>query len=189
MLKFNHFQLKNITSNQNILFPNAALDLIGHFRVPKNLTFKTRLSAKPLIWKWFLILMQIKLIFTTQVSHLASFWKWDVLELGSGLLITVVFSLNFSDKCCIEATVLLNSFVPNVAIIWGQCFTTGRLIPVNWVVYYKNLSQFSWALCDVNQAIFSIIKLMIAISHQLYTNMENLRNVVGVRWLWKIRNE
>ena len=60
--------------------------LIGHFRVPKNLTFKTRLSAKPLIWKWFLILMQIKLIFTTQVSHLASFWKWDVLELGSGLL-------------------------------------------------------------------------------------------------------
>ena len=25
---------------------------IGHFRVPKNLTFKTRLSAKPLLWKW-----------------------------------------------------------------------------------------------------------------------------------------
>ena len=30
VLKFNHFQLKNITSNQNILFPNAALDLINH---------------------------------------------------------------------------------------------------------------------------------------------------------------
>ena len=29
---------------------------IGHFRVPKNLTFKARLSAKPLIWKWFLII-------------------------------------------------------------------------------------------------------------------------------------
>ena len=27
---------------------------IGHFRVPKNLTFKTRLSAKPLLWKWVL---------------------------------------------------------------------------------------------------------------------------------------
>ena len=50
--------------------------------------------------------------------------------------------------------VLLNSFVPNVAIIWGQCLIRGRLIPVNWVVYYKNLSQFSWALCDVNHAIF-----------------------------------
>ena len=31
---------------------------IGHFRVQKNLTFKARLSAKPLIWKWFLIMMQ-----------------------------------------------------------------------------------------------------------------------------------
>ena len=54
-----------------------ACGLIGHFQVPKNLTFKTRLSAKPLIWKWFSIIMQIKLIFTTKVSHLASFWKWD----------------------------------------------------------------------------------------------------------------
>ena len=58
---------------------------IGHFRVPKNLTFKARLSAKPLIWKWFLIMMQIKLFFTTKVSHLASFWKRDFLELGNGL--------------------------------------------------------------------------------------------------------
>ena len=35
---------------------------IGHFQVPKNLTFKARLSAKPFIWKWLLIMMQIKLI-------------------------------------------------------------------------------------------------------------------------------
>ena len=62
---------------------------IGHFRVPKNLTFKARLSAKPLIWKWFLIMMQIKLIFTTKVSHLASFWEWDFLELGNGLFTTL----------------------------------------------------------------------------------------------------
>ena len=41
----------------------------------KNLTFKARLSAKPLMWKWSLIMMQIKLIFTTKVSHLASFYK------------------------------------------------------------------------------------------------------------------
>ena len=53
---------------------------VGHFRVPKNLTFKARLSAKPLRWKRFFIMMQIKLIFTTKVSHLASFWKWDFLE-------------------------------------------------------------------------------------------------------------
>ena len=35
-------------------------------------------------------------------------------------------------------------------LIWGQCLIRGRLIPVNWV---KNLSQFSWAFCDVNHAI------------------------------------
>ena len=67
--------------------------IIGHFRVPKKLTFKARLSAKLLIRKWFLIMMQIKLIFTTKVSHLASFWKWDFLELGNGLLWLLVISI------------------------------------------------------------------------------------------------
>ena len=71
---------------------------IGLFRVPKNLTFKAKLSAKPLIWKWFLIMMQIKLIFTTKVSHLASFWKWDFMELRNG-----VFKFTFQvalSVCC-----------------------------------------------------------------------------------------
>ena len=44
--------------------------LISHFRVPPGLCIKARLTAQPLIWKWFFILMQIK-----QVVHLASFWK------------------------------------------------------------------------------------------------------------------
>ena len=81
-----------VTSDQEFIYSIQVLskhvknaESIGHFRVPKNLTFKARLSAKPLIWKWFLIMMQIKLIFTTKVSHLASFWKWDLLELGNGL--------------------------------------------------------------------------------------------------------
>ena len=60
--------------------------IIGHFRVPPGLCIKTRLSAQPLIWKWFFILMQIKLIFTRKVLHLASFWKWGFMELRSGLL-------------------------------------------------------------------------------------------------------
>ena len=41
-----------------------------------------RLSAKPLTWKWFFIIMQIKLICIRKVLHLASFWKWESLELG-----------------------------------------------------------------------------------------------------------
>ena len=60
---------------------------IGHFRVPPRLCIKTRLGAQPLIWKWFFILTQIKLIFTRKVVHLASFWKWRFLELGRGLFV------------------------------------------------------------------------------------------------------
>ena len=48
---------------------------IGHFRVPKGLCIKTRSSARPLMWKLFFILMQIKLIFKGKVVHLASFLK------------------------------------------------------------------------------------------------------------------
>ena len=40
---------------------------IGHFRVPPGLCIKTKLSAQPLIWKWFFILMQLKLIFTRRL--------------------------------------------------------------------------------------------------------------------------
>ena len=69
---------KQMTGNKN---KNA----IGHFRVPQDLCFKTRVAAQSLIRKSFFILMQIKLIFTRRVVHLASFWKWGFLELGSGL--------------------------------------------------------------------------------------------------------
>ena len=61
--------------------------------LPKNLAFKARLSAKPLICKWFLIMMQIKLIFTTKVSYLASFWKWDFLELGNRLYVCYTWKM------------------------------------------------------------------------------------------------
>ena len=55
--------------------------------VASSLCFKARLSAKTLMWKWFLILKQIKLIFTTKVSQLEPrfesecFWtrKWPII--------------------------------------------------------------------------------------------------------------
>ena len=49
---------------------------IGHFRFPKNLTFKTRLSAKPLLWNEFYLHHILKIIFISIASHLASLWKW-----------------------------------------------------------------------------------------------------------------
>ena len=60
--------------------------MIGHYWVPPGL--RTRLSAQHLIWKWFFILMQIKLIFTWKGSALGLTLKVRVLELGSGLLRT-----------------------------------------------------------------------------------------------------
>ena len=51
------------------------------FQVAKRLYLKARLIAKPLIWKWLLIVMQIKLIFTRKVLHLMLFWKCQILEL------------------------------------------------------------------------------------------------------------
>ena len=45
-----------------------------HFRLTPGLWIKTRLSAQPLIWKCFFILMQIKLIFTRKASQKVLFF-------------------------------------------------------------------------------------------------------------------
>ena len=66
------------------------------FRVPPGLCIETRLSAQPLIWKWFFILMQIKLIFTRKVVLSVSLWKLGFLELGSGLLKRWIHSVPYS---------------------------------------------------------------------------------------------
>ena len=56
---------------------------IRYFQGASSLCFKARLSAKPLIWKWF-ILMQIKLIFTREGFALSlilkneSFWNSEM---------------------------------------------------------------------------------------------------------------
>ena len=98
--QFNYF-----APHQTFCFPSTATTIttfllcslhfhhyiIGHFRVPLGLRFKTRVGAQPLIWKSFFILMQIKLIFTRKVVHLASFWKREFLELGSALLDSIAF--------------------------------------------------------------------------------------------------
>ena len=59
---------------------HSKVSLLGHFRrVNPSLCIKARLSTKPLIWKFF-ILMQMKFM------HLASFWKWGFSKLKNGLL-------------------------------------------------------------------------------------------------------
>ena len=74
-------------------------DWLRHFRVPPDLCIKTRLSAQLLIWKWFFIAMQIKLIFTN--VHLTSFWKWGVLELGGRWPVHMTVKMTFADSDCL----------------------------------------------------------------------------------------
>ena len=63
------------------------LCLIGHFRVPKTLTFKMRPSAQPFLWKWVLFAWEWKVISISKAEHLTSFWYRDLGKLGNGLLL------------------------------------------------------------------------------------------------------
>ena len=42
---------------------------IGHFRVPKTLTFKMRPRAQPFLWKWVLFAWQWKIISISKAEH------------------------------------------------------------------------------------------------------------------------
>ena len=48
---------------------------IGHFRVPKTLSFKVRLGAQPFKWKWVLFAWEWKMISISKTEHLPSFWN------------------------------------------------------------------------------------------------------------------
>ena len=63
--------------------PPQNLSLIGHFRVPKTLTFKMRLQ--PFSWKWVLFAWEWKTISISRAEHLPSFWNRGPGELGNGL--------------------------------------------------------------------------------------------------------
>ena len=75
-----------------------AMLAIDHLRVDPSLFPKARRNAKPLIWKWVFILMQIKLIFPrTKVLHLASLWQWECLELGNGQLVAFLWRVSTTE--------------------------------------------------------------------------------------------
>ena len=100
---------------------------IGHFWVASSLCFKARLSAKPLLWNFviIIILIQIKLIFTTEVLPLASFCRWEVLELGNGVFLSV-------SSRCFSPLMILWSFA-------GSSYIVPRLISLT--------KRCVWSLC------------------------------------------
>ena len=62
--------------------------IIGHFRVPKPLTFKMRPSAQPFMWKWILYAWEWKRIFMLKAEHLPSFWYSARGKLANSLFLT-----------------------------------------------------------------------------------------------------
>ena len=76
--------------------------IIGHFRVPKTLTFKMRPSVQPFLWKWVWFAWEWKIISISKAEHLTSFWYRGPGELGNGL-----FNLT-SEK--VLATMLSDSY-------------------------------------------------------------------------------
>ena len=78
--------------------------LVGHFRVLPSRCIKTRLSAQPLIWKWFFILVQIKIIFTKKgcalglILKVRVFWtrKWpiDMAEMAYNSFYTTTWEIS-----------------------------------------------------------------------------------------------
>ena len=91
---------------------------------PQSLCIKTRLSAQPLIWKWFFILMQIKLIFTRSCTwpHFESEGFWNSEEAYSTRLI-------HTDTFCGPLSVRINGvwlylcrywWVPVSRCLWSQ---------------------------------------------------------------------
>ena len=66
---------------------------IGHFWVPKTLTFKMWPSAQPFLWKWVLFAWEWKIISTSKAEHLTSFWYRGPGELRNGL-----FLINWTEE-------------------------------------------------------------------------------------------
>ena len=61
--------------------------VIGHFRVPKTLTFKMRLGAQTFLWKRVLLAREWKMTSISKAEHLRSFWNRGPGKLGNCLLI------------------------------------------------------------------------------------------------------
>ena len=65
--------------------PRDNTKIIGHFRVPKTLTFKMRLGVQPFLWKWVLFAWESKMISISKTENLPSCWNRALGELENVL--------------------------------------------------------------------------------------------------------
>ena len=86
MFKANSFLDYNSFVINNYWMRLSMIRRIGHFWVPKTLTFKMRLGAQPFLWKWVLFAWEWKIISISKAEHLPSFRNRGPGKLGNDLL-------------------------------------------------------------------------------------------------------
>ena len=109
---------------------------IGHFRVPKTLTFKMRLGAQPFLWKWVLFAWRWKMISISEAEHLPLFWNRGPGELENGLL-------RFIHRHRVNRSVATNSrswFLERWLIL------TQDLSQILSTVFFSKNMQYCWPL-------------------------------------------
>ena len=153
---------------------------IGQFRVPPGLCIKTRLRAQPLIWKWFFILMQIKLIFTRKLVELASFWKWGFFGTRKWPIAFLPFSLTSPSSLlklpiipiptviCSPANMFFLHFWPLQFYNWLNAVTTVS-------AFGFKFKEFAWCLPR-----FSLKVLLPEVYLNIFTATEGFQVILPV---------
>ena len=67
--------------------PQDNTKILGHFRVPKTLTYKMRLGAQPFLWKRVLFAWEWNMISVSKAEHLPWYWNRGPGELENVLLL------------------------------------------------------------------------------------------------------
>ena len=114
---------------------------IGQFRVPKTITFKTRLMCKTLLMKMSFICMNKKNIFISIAVHLVSLWHRGLKQLGNSLL-HYPLDRNSFRGLCYPPSKLLRYFFRNPQL--GRGPRTGHSSHVTPTKYLFILKTTSW---------------------------------------------
>ena len=125
---------------------------IGHFRVPKTLSFKTRPSAQPFLWKWVLFAWEWKIISISKTEPLISFWYRGPGELGNGLFgLIFKIKLQFHFKNYTDNKSLVGG--GGDSVVKGAVMFSGKLelLKATKSVQSGDDSSFIWLLKDYVQ--------------------------------------
>ena len=133
---------------------------IGHFRVPKTLTFKMRLGAQPFLWKWVLFA-----------------WEWKMISISKGWAPTLVLTQRPGGT---RNWPLRRRFLRSNAVVSRSCFelmlwmnNSSKKIDrevIYWKFVFKNQEVYRWkqAKSDERMAKFNTKSIYFVIFFSVY---------------------